>query len=83
MLEVFAPFFAPLTKGSCVYFLLLSIFFFVVLVFTLFADLFFIIKNFKVLNIRFFQGGALIAFNLFIAYFVNRLLYTMCAKSLI
>ena len=30
MLEVFAPFFAPLTKDSCVYFLLLSIFFFVV-----------------------------------------------------
>ena len=83
MLEIFAPFFAPLTKDSCIYFLILSMFFFVVLVFTLFADLFFIIKNFKVLNIRFFQGGALIAFNVFIAYFVNRLLYTMCSRSLI
>ena len=83
MLGVFSPFFAPLNKDSCIYFLILSIFFFVVLMFTLFADLFFIIKNFKDLNIRFFQGGALIAFNLFIAYFVNRLLYTMCARSLI
>ena len=83
MLEIFAPFFAPLTKDSCIYFLILSIFFFVILVFTLFADLFFIIKNFKVLNIRFFQGGILILFNVFIAYFVNRLLYTMCARSLI
>jgi len=78
-----AMFFGPLSKQSCVYFLILSMIFFTVLVFTLLADLYFIIKNYKEMNYKFVQGGTLIGFNLFIAYFVNRLMYTMCAKSLI
>jgi hypothetical protein len=78
-----ATFFGPLSKQSCLYFLILSMIFFTVLVFTLLADLYFIIKNYKAMNYKFVQGGTLIGFNLFIAYFVNRLMYTMCAKSLI
>lgn len=78
-----AMFFGPLSKQSCVYFLILSMIFFTVLVFTLLTDLYFIIKNYKIVDYKFVQGGTLIGFNLFIAYFVNRLMYTMCAKSLI
>lgn len=83
MQDLMAMFFGPLSKQSCVYFLILSMLFFVILVFTLLADLYFIIKNYKIIDYKFVQGGTLIGFNLFIAYFVNRLMYTMCAKSLI
>ena len=83
MQDLMATFFGLLSKQSCVYFLILSMIFFTVLVFTLLADLYFIIKNYKEMNYKFVQGGTLIGFNLFIAYFVNRLMYTMCAKSLI
>jgi hypothetical protein len=34
------------------------------------------------LNFRLISGGIIILFNVFIAYFMNRLLYTMCTKSL-
>ncbi len=83
MQDLMAMFFGPLSRQSCVYFLILSMIFFTVLVFTLLADLYFIIKNYKIMDYKFVQGGTLIGFNLFIAYFVNRLMYTMCAKSLI
>ena len=83
MLEFLSVFFSPLTSESCIYFLILAIFFFVMIAFALTADVIFIIKNHKILNYRHIQGAILILFNLFIAYFVNRLLYTMCVKSLI
>lgn len=75
-------YFGPLTKESCVYFLFLTMLFFGILVFTIFAEIFFIVKNFKLLNFRVISSGILMLFNAFIAYFVNRLLYTMCTKSL-
>ena len=76
-------YFGPLTKDSCVYFLFLTMIFFAVLVFTIVAELIFIFKNFKSLNFRTISSGILMLFNAFIAYFVNRLLYTMCTKSLV
>ena len=75
-------YFGPVDKSSCTYFLILTIFFFVVLVFTLFTEMVFLFKNFKQLNLRVFSSGILIVFNVFIAYFANRLLYTMCSKTL-
>jgi len=83
MIKLLSGFFSPLTSESCIYFLILTIFFFVMIAFALVADVVFIIKNYKILNYRHIQGGVLILFNLFIAYFVNRLLYTMCVKSII
>lgn len=83
MRDFIASFFGPLSRQSCVYFLILSMLFFAVLVFTLLADLFFILKNFRTLDYKHIQTGTLIGFNLFIAYFVNRLMYTMCSRSLI
>ena len=75
-------FFGPLSKDTCAYFLFLSMVFFGLMVFALFADLLWIVKNYKYFNVRMFTGGLLMVFNLFVAYFVNRLLYTMCSKSL-
>lgn len=75
-------YFSPLDKSSCLYFLIISIIFFVILIITLLTQLMFIFKNFKQLNFRNISNGVLLLFNVFLAYFVNRLLYTMCSKSL-
>jgi hypothetical protein len=75
-------YFGPLSKDSCVYFLFIAMIFFALMVFALVADIFWIFKNYTMLNIRVFTGGLLLLFNLFVAYFFYRLLYTMCTKSL-
>lgn len=75
-------YFGPLSKDSCVYFLFIAMIFFALMVFALVANIFWIFKNYKYFNIRIFTESLLMFFNLFIAYFVNRLLYTMCTKSL-
>ena len=77
-----ATYFGPLDKDSCVYFLIISIIFFVLLVIAIFGNLFWLTKNYKQLNFKLATGGLLMIFNIFLAYFVNRLLYTMCSKSL-
>jgi hypothetical protein len=82
MSDFMTSYFGPLDKNSCVYFLFLTMLFFALLVFTIVGEIFFVIKNFKELNFKVFTSGVLLLFNSFIAYFVNRLLYTMCSKSL-
>ena len=77
-----STYFGPLDKESCIYFLFLSIVFFVILIFTIIGEIYFLIKRYNQLNFRVFTSGVLLLFNSFIAYFVNRLLYTMCSKSL-
>ena len=77
-----STYFGPLDKDSCIYFLFLSIVFFVILIFTIIGEIYFLIKRYNQLNFRVFTSGVLLLFNSFIAYFVNRLLYTMCSKSL-
>ena len=75
-------FFGPLDKGSCVYFLVISVIFFIALVILLGNEIIYIIQNIGKLNMRLVTNGFIIIFNVFVAYFVNRLLYTMCNKSL-
>ena len=82
MSYLMSSFFGPLDKQSCIYFLFLSMIFFAVLVFAIITELLFVIKNFKTFDFRILSSGILLLFNAFIAYFVNRLLYTMCSKSL-
>jgi hypothetical protein len=78
-------FFGPLNKDSCYYFLIMSILFFVVLVLVLFSEIIYIFSILfygKKFDFTIFNKGVMIIFNLFIVYFVNRLLYTMCSTSL-
>ena len=75
-------YFGPLNKDSCIYFFILSFIFFVALIVALFMHILFFVKNFKQVNFKFVTNAILIFFNIFIIYFVNRLLYTMCSKSL-
>ncbi len=82
MSDFMTMYFGPLDKQSCVYFLFLSMIFFAVLIFTIIGEIMFIVKRFKEINFTVITSGVLLVFNAFIAYFVNRLLYTMCYKSL-
>ena len=82
MSNLMTSFFGPLDKSACVYFLIISVLFFISLVLLLGTEIIYIIKNFGKLNLRTVSSGLIILFNIFIAYFVNRLLYTMCNKSL-
>ena len=80
--DLMRTFFGPLSKDSCLYFFILTVICFVTLVFVLLTELYFIVMNYNKLNLKTLQHGVLILCNVFIAYFVNRLFYTMCAKSL-
>lgn len=78
----FSDFFGPLDKSSCVYFLIISVIFFVGLIILIINEFYYIATNINKLNFRMITSGVIIMFNIFLAYFVNRLLYTMCNKSL-
>jgi hypothetical protein len=82
MAEFMSTYFGPLDKGSCVYFLIISVIFFIALILVSISGLLFLIQNFKRVNFRMLVNGVIILFNIFLAYFVNRLLNTMCMKSL-
>jgi hypothetical protein len=82
MSDFMTTYFGPLDKQSCIYFLFLSMIFFAILIFTIISEALFLIRRYKELDFRVFTSGVLLLFNVFIAYFVNRLLYTMCSKSL-
>jgi uncharacterized membrane protein len=72
----------PLDKNSCTYFLITTLLFFFILILTLVGEVVYTLLNFKKINKNNFIQGVLILFNIFLAYFVNRLLLTMCRKSL-
>ena len=82
MSDFMATYFGPLDKQSCIYFLFLTMIFFAVLIFTIIGEIMYVIRRYKEINFTVVTSGVLLLFNSFIAYFVNRLLYTMCSKSL-
>jgi hypothetical protein len=82
MSDLMTSFFGPLDKSACVYFLIITVLFFISLIILLATELLYVVRNFGKLNFRAISSGLIILFNIFIAYFVNRLLYTMCTKSL-
>jgi hypothetical protein len=75
-------FFSPLDKGSCSYFLIITMIFFVMLILSLGTEVLYIIQHFKDLTYKHVVSSIILLFNIFMAYFVNRLLYSMCSKSL-
>jgi len=75
-------FFGPLDKGACIYFYILSFAFLLALLLLLIKEAIYIVKNYKTINSKIVINGILITFNIFIAYFVNRLMYTICNNSL-
>ena len=82
MSDFMSNYFGPLEKQHCFYFLIISVIFFLLLIVAIFSQMVWVFKNYKQLNFRIFAGAIVMLFNLFLAYFVNRLLYTMCNQSL-
>lgn len=83
MTDLSSLFFGPLTKDACVYFYFLTLLFFFFLVITIISGIIFIIKKHKQLDYKIAIQGVALACNVFLLYFVNRLLHTMCVKSLV
>lgn len=77
-------FFGPLDRSACSYFLLITVLFFIGFVFILASELYVLIQSAREGKLRFRVGlyGFMVIFNIFVAYFVNRLLYTMCSRAL-
>jgi len=82
MSNLMNTFLGPLGKESCIYFLFWTGFFLFFLVIALLGDVYYIFKHYKTIKITDITQGVIIFFNLFLAYFVNRLLYSMCNKTL-
>jgi len=74
-------YFGPLPREYCVYFYALSIIFGLIFVFSVMSIAFFIVMHFKKVNAMFIVNSVLVLFNTFLAYIANRLLHTMCVKS--
>jgi len=75
-------YFGPLPREYCVYFYFLSIMFGLLFVFSAVSIAYMMIMHFKKVNAMFVSNALLILANTFIAYISNRLLHTMCVKSI-
>jgi hypothetical protein len=75
-------YFGPLPREYCAYFYFLSIMFGILFIITLISISYFMITHIKKVNTMFIVNSSLILLNSFLAYLVNRLLHTMCVKSI-
>jgi hypothetical protein len=85
LLDVLEQYFSPfVSQRYCLYFYILSLIFGITFLLFLFGGLIFLINNYgKVkLNSAFVFNWTLFIANNFVAYFVNRLLYSMCLNSM-
>lgn len=75
-------YFGPLGKEYCVYFYILSIIFGVTFVLSAISIGSFMVMHSKKVDAMFIANSFLILFNTFLAYLSNRLLNTMCVKTI-
>lgn len=85
LFDVLESYFTPfISKKYCIYFNILSIIFGLLFFFFTFVGAIFIVINFNKIKFAspFVLNWLLFIANSFVAYFVNRLLYSMCLKSM-
>ena len=75
-------YFGPLPREYCVYFYALSIIFGIMFMISAVSIAYFMIIHFKKINTMFIVNSVFILLNSLLAYLVNRLLHTMCVKSI-
>ena len=75
-------YFGPLSKDWCVYFQILSMFFLFIFVTSAISAVVLGLKNYKKLNFMIVLHAVALLGNTLLAYFVNRLLHTMCMNSI-
>jgi hypothetical protein len=74
-------FFGPLSQNYCTYFLIVSAMFLLAFVIMFLTEVRYVILNYNKLNFKVLFSGILILFNVFLVYFMNRILYTMCVET--
>ena len=74
-------YFGPLPREYCIYFYVLSISFAVIFVLSLMSIGYFMVTHIKKVNAMFIINSIFILLNIFLSYLANRLLHTMCVKS--
>ena len=75
-------FFGPLSKENCVYFYFFSVSGFIVMIMFILFTLMILVRFYKKINTSLLVNLVMMIINSFLLYFSNRLLYTMCLKSL-
>ena len=73
---------APLGKDHCIYFYIFSLMAGVSFMITLIGAIIVIITHFKKMDYLLLSNMFFMLLHMFIIYFMNRLLYSMCIKSL-
>ena len=76
-------YFGPLSSESCLYFYIVSVICGFSFALVLISTLLYIITNYNKVNRTYVINAIMGSVNLFLAYFVNRLLHTMCVRSLL
>ncbi len=74
-------YFGPLSRDYCVYFYFMAMFFFVMIILSLIGVVSAIVYQPKKFNMMFIVHAVMLMFNAVLAYYVNRLLHTMCLNS--
>ena len=74
--------FGPLNKKYCAYFYFFSVAGFIIMITFMLFILIFFVRFYKKLNSHIMINLIMMVVNSFLLYFSNRLLYTMCLKSL-
>jgi len=75
-------YFGPLPREYCVYFYALSVIFGVMFATSAISIAYFMITHIKKVNTMFLVNSVFILLNSFLAYLANRLLHTMCVRSI-
>ena len=75
-------YFGPLGEEYCVYFYALSVFFGIAFVLTLISTVTYMLMHVNKINMSFLMHTFFVLLNSFLAYLVNRLLHSMCMKSI-
>jgi hypothetical protein len=75
-------YFGPLPREYCVYFYALSIVFGIMFAMSVVSIAYFMITHIKKVNTMFIVNSIFILLNSFLAYLANRLLHTMCVRSI-
>ena len=75
-------YFGPLSREYCGYFYFLSIMFGFLFVFSILSIVYTFVVNYKKINSMFVANSLVLLINIFLAYFTNRLMHTMCVKSI-
>jgi len=78
----FNDLFTPLDKKYCNYFYYLSVICYFVLIFSVLSFVLMVVFHYSKLNLYITLHFISLLFSTFLAYFVNRLMYSICVKSL-